>query len=171
MNCTAKTWRTPTPQPELFSLFEEEPGGGRPGSVTDPAPQERVVRHIVEHSVEPQGGNQLVEAFWHLDLHVPEQDIEVPKIPFSPRRSRRRRVCLVQMAEQLVEVPEFVQLAALLQQELAAPGGPQGLLPGRDYLFVWDQNRTFQFLTVVADGRSGRSSRTEVSSVLWNTTC
>ena len=28
----------------------------------------------------PQGGTQLVEAFRHLDLHVPEQLIEVPKI-------------------------------------------------------------------------------------------
>ena len=37
---------THTPQLELFSLYEE-PGGGRPGSVTDPAPQERVERHMV----------------------------------------------------------------------------------------------------------------------------
>ena len=90
----------------------------RPGSVTDPAPQERDVRHIVKHRVEacpfvqildaPVGGNQLVEAFRHLDLHVPEQAIEVPKISSSPRRSRRRRVPMVQTAEQLVEVPEFV---------------------------------------------------------------
>ena len=49
MNCTAKTWRTPTPQPELFQLFEEEPGAGRPGSVTDPAPKGLVVRHACEH--------------------------------------------------------------------------------------------------------------------------
>ena len=94
---------TPTSQPELFSLFEAEPGGWRPGSVTDPAPQERVERHIVEHRIEassfvqildapvPQGGNQLVEAFQHLDLHVPKLVVEVPKISSSPRRSRRRR--------------------------------------------------------------------------------
>ena len=102
---------TTTPQPEHFSLYEEEPGGGRPGSVTDPAPQERVERHIVEHRIEacsfvqildapvPQGGNQLVEAFRHLDLHVPELVVEVPKISSSPRRSRRRRIPLVQTAE------------------------------------------------------------------------
>ena len=35
-NNTAETRDPPTPQPELFSLFEEEPGGARPGSVTDP---------------------------------------------------------------------------------------------------------------------------------------
>ena len=98
----------PPPPPELFSLSEEEPNGGRPGSVTDPAPQERVARHIVEHMVEPcpfvqildapvrQGGNQLLEAFQHIDLHVPEQAIEVPKISPLPRRSRRRWVPLVQ---------------------------------------------------------------------------
>ena len=92
----------------------------RPGSVTDPVPQERVERHVVEQMADvcplvqildapvPQGGNQLVEAFRHLDLHVPEQAIEVPKISSSPCRSRRRRVPLVQTTEQLVEVPEFV---------------------------------------------------------------
>ena len=54
-----------------------------------------------------------------LDLHVPELDVEVPKISSSRRRSRRRRVPL---------------------QELDAPGSPQGLLPGQDYLLVWKQN-------------------------------
>ena len=80
-----------------------ESGGGRPGSVTDPAPQLRVQRHTVEHRVEactfvkvldapvPQGGNQLVAAWWHLDLIIPEQVIEVPKVSSSSRRSRRRR--------------------------------------------------------------------------------
>ena len=87
---TAKT-RRPTPQPELFSLFEEGPSGARPGSVTDPAAQVRVARHTVEHRIEvcavvqildapvPQMGNQLVEAFWHLDLPIPEEAIEVPQ--------------------------------------------------------------------------------------------
>ena len=44
MDLTA-TIRDPRPQPELISLFEEAPGGGRPGSVTDFAPQVRVQRH------------------------------------------------------------------------------------------------------------------------------
>ena len=101
------------------------------------------MRHVVKHRVDtcpfvqildapvPQGGNQLVEAFPHLDLHVPEQDVEVPKISSSPCRSRRRRVPLVQTAEQLVEVPEFVQLAPLFQQQMVdASASPQVFLPG-----------------------------------------
>ena len=114
-----------TSQPELSSLYEEEPGGRRPGSVTDPAPQVRVERHIVEHGIEacpfvqilgapkPQGGNQLVKAFRDLDLHIPELVMEVPKISSSPRRSRRRRVPLVQTAEQLVEMPTIVSCSSL----------------------------------------------------------
>ena len=65
----------------------------------------------------------------------------MPKISSSPRRSRRRRVPMVQTAEQLVEVPEFVQLAALFQQQMVdAPQSPQGFLLGQDYLFVCEQN-------------------------------
>ena len=54
---------------------------------------------------EPQGVDKLVEACRHLDLHIPEHVIEVPKISSSRRRCRRRRVPVVQTAEQLVEVP------------------------------------------------------------------
>ena len=43
---------TPFPQPELYSLFDEGPGGVQSGSVTDSAPQVRVERHIVEHRIE-----------------------------------------------------------------------------------------------------------------------
>ena len=35
---TAKFRKTPPPQPEFFQLYEEEPGGVRPGSVFDPVP-------------------------------------------------------------------------------------------------------------------------------------
>ena len=72
-----------------------------------------------------------------------------------------------------MEVPEFVQLAALLQQELAAPGSPQGLLPGQDYLFVWEQNMDIP----VPHGRGGRAGRgglqgarpgTLFNSALWS---
>ena len=159
-NYTAETWDPPTPQPELFSLSEEEPNGARPGSVTDPVPQVRVERHVVEHRIEacpfvqildapvPQGGNQLVEAFRHLDLHIPEQVIEVPKISSSRRRCRRRQVPVVQTAEQLVEVPEFVSFAFLFQQQIADA-------PGRS---SWWR-------------RSSRCTpRTEFSSVLWSRT-
>ena len=158
----------PTPQPEPFSLFEEEPGGVRPGSVTDPAPQGRVERHVVEHRIEacpfvqildapvPHGGNQLVEAFRHLDLHIPEQAVEVPKISSSRRRCRRRRVPLVQTAEQLVEVPVFVSFAFLFQQQVVdAPGRPQGLLLGQGYSLVWEQIVD----TPVPHGHGGRAHR------------
>ena len=145
---TAETRDPPTPQPELFSLYEGEPGGARPGSVTDPAPQVRVKRHRIEarpfvqilDAPVPQGGNQFVEAFRHLDLHIPAQVIEVPKISSSRRRCRGRQVPVVQTAEQLVEVLEFVSFAFLFQQQIAdAPGRPQGLLPGQDYSLVWEQ--------------------------------
>ena len=47
---------------------------------------------------------------------------------------------MVQTAEQLVEVPEFVSFAFLFQQQVAdAPGRPQGLLSGQDHSFVWEQ--------------------------------
>ena len=97
-----------------------------------------------------------MEAFRHLDLHIPEQVIEVPKISSSRRRCRRRRVPVVQQtAEQLVEVPEFVSFAFLFQQQIVdAPGRPQGLLPGQDYSLVWEQIED----TPVPHGR-GRAHR------------
>ena len=93
---TAETQDPPHPQPELFSLYEEEPGGAWPGSVTDPAPQVRVERHVVEHRIEacpfvqildapePQGGNQLVEAFRHLDLHSAQDLVFTPSLSQAP---------------------------------------------------------------------------------------
>ena len=56
------------PQPELFSLYEEEPGGGRPGSVTDPAPQGWVERHTAQHNV------VILPYVQILDLPVPMED-------------------------------------------------------------------------------------------------
>ena len=38
----------PTPQLELFELFDEEPGGSRPDCLAGVRPQERVQRHTVE---------------------------------------------------------------------------------------------------------------------------
>ena len=96
---------------------------------------------------EPAGGSVPAPRF--VD---PGQVIEVPKISSSSRRSRRRRVPLVQTAEQLVEVPEFVQLAALFHKQMVdAPGSPQGFLPGQDYLLVWEQNMDIP----VPQGRGG----------------
>ena len=44
----ATTTEPPPPQPELFKLFEEEPGGVQPEAFTEPRPQERVQRHTME---------------------------------------------------------------------------------------------------------------------------
>ena len=115
----------------------------------------------------PQGGNQLVEAFRDLDLHIPELVIEVPKISSSPRRSRRRRVPLVQTAEQLVQVPTIVSYSSfhgLVKQyaDIPVPHGRGGQGGGRSLQglhqdriqqrFVEQSTLTFQFLLVVAVG-------------------
>ena len=48
---TAKFQTTPPPQPVLFSLYDEEPGGWRPGSLAGPpGPQERVPQHRGAHA-------------------------------------------------------------------------------------------------------------------------
>ena len=53
MNYTAKVRKTPPPQPVLFSLFKEEPGGGRLASLAEPpGPQERIQRRTVEQPAE-----------------------------------------------------------------------------------------------------------------------
>ena len=106
--------------------------------------------HILDAPV-PQGGNQLVEAFRYLDLHIPEQVIEVPKISSSRRRCRRRRVPVVQTAEQLVDVLEFVSFTFLFQQQIADdPGRPQGLLPAQElFCLCGSRSWTLQFLMVV----------------------
>ena len=49
----SKDRKTPRPQPVLFSLYEEEPGGKRPASLAEPpGPQERVQRHTMEQFVD-----------------------------------------------------------------------------------------------------------------------
>ena len=54
-----------------------------------------------------------MEACRHLDLPIPEQAIEVPKIS-SSRQSHRRRVRFAeQTAEQLVEVPTIISYSSL----------------------------------------------------------
>ena len=111
----------------------------------------------------PQMENQLVEACPHLDLHIPKQVIEVPKISFSSRRSRRRRVPLVQTAEQLVEVRTIVSYSlvhGLVEQNtwtfqflmvVAVGGGLQGLRPGQNSAaFCGAEHVDFQFHMVVA---------------------
>ena len=78
-----------------------------------------------------------MEAFPHLDLPIPVQFTEVPKISSSSRRSRRV-FRAPQTAEQLVEVPKIVSISSvhgLLEQNVDIPvlhgrggwGGGRGL--------------------------------------------
>ena len=52
----------------------------------------------------PQTVDQLVDAFRHIDIPLPEQFIEVPKLS-CPARLRRLVLPATQMVEQLVTVP------------------------------------------------------------------
>ena len=52
MHYTVKVRKTPPPHPVLFKLFDEEPGGVRPEAFVEPRPQERVQRHVVEHTTD-----------------------------------------------------------------------------------------------------------------------
>ena len=90
---TAKSPKTLPPQPELFSLDEEEPGGRRPTRLAEPpGPQERIQRRTVEQPAEiapkvqildapvPQTVDQLVEVLRLFHTMVPEQVMDVPMI-------------------------------------------------------------------------------------------
>ena len=110
---------------EFFSLYEDELGGTRSDWLYEVRPQERDQRHTVEQIVDspqvvpsldvpvPQRENQLVEACRHLDLPIPEQAIEVPKISSPSRHCRRRVRFAEQTAEQLVEVPTIISYSSL----------------------------------------------------------
>ena len=127
LNYTATIRNPPTPQPELFSLYDEEPGGSRPDRMpTLSGPQERDLRRTVQQIVDvplvpllddpvPQIVEQLPDVlrFFDLLLPVPEQVIEVPKILLNdvPVRAVLRDP---QLVEHLVEVPTTVSYAALL---------------------------------------------------------
>ena len=127
---TAKFRVTPPPQPVLFSLYDEEPGGGRPEALVEPRPQARVQRHVVEHITDlvrvapmvqildapvPQTGDQLPDilSFFGALMPDPEQVIEVPKILLDdvPMRAADRDT---QLGEQLVEVPTQPWYVALV---------------------------------------------------------
>ena len=116
---TAKVRKTPPPQPVLFKLFDEEPGGGRPEAFAEPRPQERVLRHTAEQIgdvapvvpalgvPEPQMVDQLVAVLRPVDSPVPDQIIAVPRISL-PSRPLRAALAATQMVEQLVDVPTDV---------------------------------------------------------------
>ena len=99
----------PPPQ-AFFQLFDEKDAerGMRPTSLAEPrGPQERFQLRTVEHMADvvpmvqnldipvPLMVDQLMDACRHLDLLIPEQVIEVPKISSSSRHSCRRLVPLV----------------------------------------------------------------------------
>ena len=82
----------PPPQPELFQLFEEEPGGSRPPCLGEPrGPQDkdqlRAVEQIADYapmvqildSPVPHMVVQLVAVLTDVDSLIPEQVIAVPK--------------------------------------------------------------------------------------------
>ena len=152
LNYTATIRNPTTPQPELFSLYDEEPGGSRPDRMpTLSGPQEQVLRHFVEQLVEPvrevpvldtpvpQMVDQLVDALLHLDTPIPEHAIfEVPKIS-CPSRFPRLALREPQKAEQLEEAPTLVSLVEVIEQPVDIPvrawggtgGRLQGFLPGQ----------------------------------------
>ena len=103
---------------EFYAMSEDSDvvGGGRPPSLVDVRPQERLqqrtVKQIVDpvpvvpllHDVEPQMVEQLVDFLAPVDVRVAEQVIEVPQI-VCPPRGARTVLGAPQTAEQLVEVP------------------------------------------------------------------
>ena len=142
MNYTPTIPDPPTPQLELFSLFEEEPSGSRPNRIASLSePQERDLRRTVQQIVDavplvpllddpvPQLVEQLpdVMCFFDMLLPIPEQVIEVPKILLDvvPMRAV---LCDPQLVEQLVEVPTIVSYSWLqprMEQNVDIP------VPGR----------------------------------------
>ena len=140
----------PPPPRAFFRLYDEEDAEweARPGSVTDPRPQERVQRHTVERIIEtfvpvpmldvpvPLMVEQLVDVLQFFDTFLPvvaEQVIDVPKIIFEDIPTRTP-LCEPQLVEQLAEVPTehvFVEQTV----DIPVPGGGgrladlQGFLP------------------------------------------
>ena len=142
---------------EFFAMSEDcdVVGGGRPPSLVDVRPQERVQQRTVEQIVDPvplvpllhdgvpQMVEQLVDILAPLDFRVAVQVIEVPNI-VCPPRAARTVLRAPQTAEQLVEVPTPVSYSSLLQRtveqhvDIPVPLGRggrnahlQGFLPGQ----------------------------------------
>ena len=109
-----------------FDLFDEDTEGARPDRLFEVRPQERDQRRTVEQIVDTAF---FVPSLDVLDVHIPEQVIEVPKIS-SPSRPCRRRVRFAeQTAEQLVEVPTIVPYSLLqrtVEQNVVIPVPDRG---------------------------------------------
>ena len=111
-----------------FDLYDEYTEGARHDRLVGVRPQERDQRHTVKQIVDtvlfapsldvpvPQRDNQLVEVCRQLDVRIPEQVIEVPKISSPPRHCQRRVRFAEQTAEQLVEVLTIISYSSLLQR-------------------------------------------------------
>ena len=153
-NYTAKIRKPPTPQPELFSL-EEENGGGLPAPLSEVAGrQDKVVRRFVEHLAECAPwckSSMLLCRRWVETLRTPiaEQVIEEPKISCSPCPSRFL-VPEPQSAEQLVEVPTVLsptRIALRIAEHIVNTPVPQGRGQG----FFPEQSTTAQTVEQLVD--------------------
>ena len=142
MNFTATIRDPPTPQPELFSLYEE-PGGARPDRLSEVRPQDRDLRRTVDQIVDavpglpaldvpvPQIVDRPLVLLAAFDVLVPEQVIEVPKMS-TPTCCPRTVLSVPQTAEQLMEAPNVVSLIDVIRHpvEQTVGGGRIGGLPG-----------------------------------------
>ena len=164
----------------------------RSAPLVEVRPQGRVQRHSVEQRIEhtpyvqildalvPQMVEQLVDFFKNLDVEVPAQVIEVPKISqdIVPQRSAD---LVPQIVEQLVEVPTIVSYSSLQRDvehrvDIPVPGrggriaglqgsssgqssGPPGF-PGSPAAQAWISARLLeQMLDCIPDpGHSSSSS-------------
>ena len=87
--------RPTPPQPELFQLYEEEPGGSRPAGLVAPrGPQEAVQRHTVEQLAD------VVPTVQVLDAPVPQM-VEVGVVDFF------RELDAPALDELVIAVPKF----------------------------------------------------------------
>ena len=148
--------KPPPPQPELFS-FEEEPGRGRPASLSEvPGRQGKVERHVVEDLGElaplvqildlpvPQTVENVTDTLRILDFPMAELVIEVPKISCSPC-PLRSLVPEPQSAEQLVEVPTVLsptRIALRIAEQIVDTPVPQGRGKRRGKGFLPEQSST-----------------------------
>ena len=155
MNYTATIRDPPTPQPELFSLYEE-PGGARPDRLSEVRPQDRDLRRTVDQIVDavpglpaldvpvPQMVDQPLVLLAAFDVLVCEQVIEVPKLS-TLTRCPRTVLSMPQTAEQLVRTPNVVSSIDVIRHPVEQTvgggriGGLPGFLPGQSYSLSAEQ--------------------------------
>ena len=190
MKYTAKFRTTAPPQPVLFSLYDEEPGGRRLASLAEPAgPQERIQRRTVEQFAElvpmvqildapvPQTVDQLVEVLRPVDTMVPEQLIDVPKITSQDAIPQRAVLRVPQMAEQLVDEPlpffdnfELVQVSEEEEEEdehpQVVPGSRVSDAHGRSWCRVVGPAGVYWWMIGTSTAQSPGQGRIEILAVV-----